>query len=140
MLNDYPDDPKLTYALFKLQDVLEAQQEHPDPDFLDITSHRDEVLARYQPIFVPSHIPELTKSEFESFLLSKNNDHWYSLHRVRKHMTASMPLLRQALALLLDESYPVRERLNQIRPERYFGQTAIVSRITTLKSLGGSFR
>ena len=39
MLNDYPDDPKLTSALFKLQDVLEAQREHPDPDFLDITSH-----------------------------------------------------------------------------------------------------
>jgi hypothetical protein len=108
MLIDYPDDPKLTYALFKLQDVLEAQQrEHPDPDFMDITSHRDEVLVRYQPNFAPSHIPELTKSEFESFLLPKNNYHWNNLHRVRKHMTASMPLLRQALALLLDENHHV---------------------------------
>ena len=131
MPEDHPDDPKLTYALFKLQDVLEAQQENPHPDFLDITSHRDQVLGRYQPIFHPSRIPTLTKTEFESFLYYKNNHHWDSLHRVKKQITANMPLLREALLILLDESRPVRERLNQVRPERDFGQHSMVSYLGT---------
>jgi hypothetical protein len=127
----HPDDPRLTYALYKLQDVLDAQREHPHPDFLDITTHHDEVLARYQPVFHPSHIPNLTRYEFESFLYFKNNHHWDSLHRVKTPMTANMPLLRQALSILLDEGRPVRERLNQIRPERYFGQHSMVSHLGT---------
>jgi hypothetical protein len=127
----YPDDPKLTYALFKLQDMLEAQRENPHPDFKDIITHRDEVLARYQRIFDPSHLPSLTRYEFESFLYFKNNHHWDSLHRVKKPMTANMPLLRQALSILLDERRPVRERLNQIRPERYFGEHSMVSHLGT---------
>lgn len=128
---EYPDNPALTFALIKLQDVLELQQEKPHPDYVQITSHRDETLARYQPIFQSDHIPDLTKEEFESFLLYKNNHHWDSLHRVRKHMTANMHLLREALLILLDEMLPVRERLNQIRPERYFGQHSMVSHLGT---------
>lgn len=129
MDRDYPDDPKVAYALFMLQDLLELQQENPDADFFDIISHRDQVLARYQPIFHPSNIPHLTKNDFESFLLYKNNHHWSSLHRVRKFITSDMPRLREALTILLDERRPVRERLNQIRPERYFGQHSMVSHL-----------
>jgi hypothetical protein len=131
MGKDFPDDPKLTYALIKLQDVLELQKENPDPDFLDIITHRDQILSRYQPIFHPSHISSLTKEEFESFLLYSNNHHWNSLHRVAKYMTADMPLLRDTLAILLNESRPVRERLNQVRPERNFGQNSMVSHLGT---------
>lgn len=131
MSSDYPDDPKLTFALVWLQDMLERQAENPHPDFLDITTHRDEVLHRYQPIFHPSNIPSLTKADFESFLLFRNNHHWTNLNRVQKYMTANMVVLRQALTTLLDESHPVRERLNQIRPERYFGQHSMVSHLGT---------
>jgi hypothetical protein len=37
-----------------------------------------------------------------------------------------MDLLRQALALLLEESRPVAERLNTIRPERHWGKDSMV--------------
>ena len=118
MSSNFPDDPKLNYALFKLQDVLDAQRVKPHPDFEDIVSHREAVLARYQPIFHPSCIPELTKTDFESFLLYKNNHHWDGLQRVGKQMTANISLLREALGILLDESHPISERLNHIRRER----------------------
>ena len=52
-------------ALRKLQFILDEQRNNPDTDFLDITTHREEVLDRFQPIFQPSHIPDLTAEEFE---------------------------------------------------------------------------
>lgn len=129
MSESVPDDPRLTYAVFKLQDLLDIQKIDPDPDYLDITTHEDQVLAHYQPIFDPEHISNLTRAEFESFLYYKNNHHWDSLHRVKKPMTADMSLLREALAILLDESRPIRERINEIRPERYFGEHSMVSHL-----------
>lgn len=123
------DNPKVTYALIKLEDLLEEQRENPHPDFAHITNHKEQVLTRYQPIFSASHIPELTKAEFESFLLCRNNNHWDSLHRVGKFMTQNMNLLREALATLVDESRPVRERLNELRPERYWGTKSKVSHL-----------
>jgi len=131
MSSDDLDDPKVRYALYKLQDILEAQQEDPDPDFQDIISHKQAVLKRYQQVFNPQRIHLLSKKEFEDFLLYRNNHHWTDLHRVRKYMTENMALLRKALAMLLDESHPVRERLNLIRPERYWGEHSMVSHLGT---------
>jgi len=131
MPGEYPDDPKLTYAIIWLQDELDKQRENPHRDFTDIITHKDQVLQRYQPIFHPSNIPSLTKEDFESFLLFKNNHHWTNLNRVQKFMTSNMPVLRQALAILVDEKRPIRERLNLIRPERHFGQHSMVSHLGT---------
>jgi hypothetical protein len=39
------NNPKVTYALIKLEDLLEEQRENPHPDFAHITSHKDRVLA-----------------------------------------------------------------------------------------------
>ena len=122
-------NPKITFALIKLEDLLNEQRESPHPDFTDITTHKDAVLTRYQPVFSPSHIPALTKAEFESFLLFRNNHHWDSLHRVRTFMTEDMDLLREALATLVDEKRPVRDRLNDLRPERYWGEHSKVSHL-----------
>ena len=123
------ENPKVTYALIKLEDLLNEQREDPHPDFTHITSHKDQVLAYYQPIFSRRHIPDLTKAEFESFLLFRNNNHWDSLHRVGKFMTEDMSLLREALSTLVDESRPVRERLNELRPECYWGAHSKVSHL-----------
>lgn len=124
---DFSQDPRMTFALIKLEDLLKEQREAPHPDFTDITTHRDAVLKRYQFVFSTSHLPRLTRAEFESFLLFRNNHHWDSLHRVGKYMVEDMDLLREALAILIDESRPVGERLNELRPERYFGQHSKVS-------------
>jgi hypothetical protein len=122
-------DPRLTFACFKLEDLLVEQREAPHPDFMDITSHKTAVLKRYQPVFSPEHINILSQAEFESFLLYKNNHHWDSLHRVGKFMTEDMDLLREALAILVDENKPVRDRLNELRPERYWGAHSYVSHL-----------
>jgi len=66
---------------------------------------------------------------FNLFLLFRNNHHWDSLHRVGKFMTADMNLLREALTILIDESEPIRERLNRLRPERYWGEHSMVSHL-----------
>jgi len=129
MSNSLVDNPKITYALIKLEDVLNEQRENPHPDFTDITTHKDVVLARYQPVFSASHIPELTKAEFESFLLFKNNHHWTNMNRVGKFIVEDMDLLREALIILVDESRPVRDRLNELRPERYWGEHSKVSHL-----------
>lgn len=129
MGNPLSENPKITYGLIKLDDLLQEQHETPHPDFADITSHKQEVLSRYQPVFSSSHLPELTCTEFESFLLYKNNHHWDSLHRVGKFMTKDMDLLREALGILLDEDKTVRDRLNELRPERYWGEHSMVSHL-----------
>jgi hypothetical protein len=123
------DDPKVTYALYKLEDLLNEQRENPHPDFTNITSHKEQVLAYYQPIFSARHIPVLTEAEFKSFLSFKNNYHWTGMERVRKHMVQDMGLLREALTILIDESRPIRDRINEVRPGRGLGSESMVSHL-----------
>ena len=129
MSNAFAQDPRITFALYKLEDLLNQQRENPHPDFDHITSHKSEVLASYQPIFAKDHITRITKAEFESFLLFRNNHHWDSLHRVGKFMTEDMELLREALCILVDEGRSVQDRLNELRPERYWGEHSKVSHL-----------
>ncbi len=129
MTSRFADDPKISYALYKLEDELNMQREHPHRDWTDITTHKEQVLARYQPIFSPEGINKLTKAEFESFLQFKYNHHWTQMNRVQKFMTQDMDLLRGALGLLVEEQIPVRDRLNQLRPKRYFDDHSRVSHL-----------
>jgi hypothetical protein len=79
---------------------------------------RDEVLARYQAIFTPEALSRLTEGEFRDFLLFRNNRHWMGLQRMGPSICSDMDRLRKALGILLDESRPIRERLNQLIPVR----------------------
>lgn len=72
-----------------------------------------EVLERFQPIFAPDHLPQLTEQEFRSFLLFENNHHWSGLQRHWPMMCADMNQLRNALGVLLDEAQSVEQRLDQ---------------------------
>src|ERR1035437_3798634 len=76
----------------------------------DIVASRDQVFARYRPIFTSGHIPSLSSEEFTSFLYVENNRHWSGLYRKGRGAAADMEKLRQALGLLLDEGRPIRER------------------------------
>jgi hypothetical protein len=129
MENSFTNDPKITYARIKLDDLLQLQKVSPHPDFVLITKSKESVINRYQQIFSENHIPILTKTEFQSFLLIKNNGHWDSLHRVGKFMTQDMGLLREALLILVDERQPIQKRLNELRPERYWGEHSMVSHL-----------
>jgi hypothetical protein len=88
-----------------------------DPSVLEIHAileAREEVLRRYQPVFAPENLPKLTEEEFRSFLHFKNNRHWVSLQRLGPRICKDMKRLREALAILLDESQPIRDRLNTL--------------------------
>jgi hypothetical protein len=76
----------------------------------EIVEAREQVLARYRPIFSSGHVAALTKDEFTSFLYIENNHHWSGLHRKGLGAAADIGTLRQGLAVLLDESRPIRER------------------------------
>ena len=77
---------------------------------------RDEVFARFQPIFSADHIGKITKEEFYSFLLLENNKHWSGLNRQGSRICSDMQVLRKSLRILVDESQPVEKRLNRAVP------------------------
>ncbi len=76
----------------------------------EIVAPRDQVFARYRPIFSAEHLPELTKEEFTSFLYSENNRHWTGLYRQGLGAAGDMERLRQSLGILLDENRPIAQR------------------------------
>lgn len=99
-------------ALAELEDVLSRVPE--DMELQTGIDARDEVLARYQPIFSRENISHLTEEDFTSFLHPKNNKHWNGFYRQKRELTADMSALRQALSILLDESRPIDERFDRV--------------------------
>jgi len=75
------------------------------------------VIEIYGQMFSPNNIDNLTKEDFKSFLLLKNNKHWNGIHRQGNIITENMPKLREALKILLDESRPLNERLDYLFPK-----------------------
>jgi hypothetical protein len=93
------DNATFRNAVIRLQNWLDYNNKKmfPRPPF----TSREEVLGRYQPIFAREHLPELTVSEFRSFLEHKNNKNWRGLHRSAGQVTSDMKMLRKRLDLLL---------------------------------------
>lgn len=71
-----------------------------------------EVIQKYGTIFNPTNLDNLTKEDFKSFLLIKNNKHWEGIHRQGNIITADMNKLKKGLKILLNETKDIRERLN----------------------------
>ncbi len=94
---------------------LRAALANQSPGFRKMVAAQPAVLARYQPLFKPENLGDLTREDFLSFLLFRNNQHWDSLHRQGPQMTEDMPRLRAALRALLDESRPIEQRLNDTK-------------------------
>ncbi|MFH1298627.1 MAG: endonuclease NucS domain-containing protein [Patescibacteria group bacterium] len=76
------------------------------------------VIKSFGKIFHPRNLDKLTKEEFKSFLLFKNNKHWDGIHRQSNMITADMPKLIKTLKLLLDESQSIKERLDILFPPK----------------------
>jgi hypothetical protein len=79
-----------------------------------IIEARDVVFARFHDMFLSNNILHMSEQEFREFLLLENNRHWSGLHRHAPKMCSDMPLLRKALTILLDESLPIDNRLDQV--------------------------
>jgi hypothetical protein len=95
-----------------LQSLLHA----PEDQARQMIADRDQVWREYGRLFHPDNLRRLTAEDFMGFLLYENNRHWWGIHRQRVAQTADMNRLRAALAVLLDESRPIEERLDWLRP------------------------
>ena len=76
------------------------------------------VVGKYGQIFHPINLSRLTKEDFQSFLLFRNNLHWWGIHRQQESITTDMRRLKQTLTVLFDESYSLRERLDSLSPKK----------------------
>jgi len=85
-----------------------------DEEAARIVSSRADVCSRYAPMFAPAAVDSISESDFKSFLLFENNQHW-PLHRQGNAICKDMAKLRTALMVLVDESVPIEERLNRLR-------------------------
>lgn len=79
----------------------------------DIVNPRDEVLARFQPVFSSENVVKITEEEFRSFLVLENNRHWSGLQRQGPKMCDDMDSLRTALSILVDEEREISSRLDE---------------------------
>ncbi|MCX7428960.1 MAG: hypothetical protein NTW96_25455 [Planctomycetia bacterium] len=118
-------------AIAKLHAALARAEQ--DQEVKKIIAARDQVLARYQAVFAPDHLPLLTEEEFKGFLLFENNRHWTGLARKGYSLCGDMSRLREALTILLDEGQPIQQRLDRLVPKasprflRKFGKALITA-------------
>ena len=105
-------------GLQQLRDILASG----NLDLIKMIEAGPGVRERYQPVFQPHNLPNLTKDDFLSFLNFKNNQHWIGLHRKGPEICSNMDRLRTALGVLLDKSRPIHQRLDDLQPG---GQAAV---------------
>jgi hypothetical protein len=106
-------------SLKRLLDELKAKPPSPNNEDLNldqIVAAKSDVIARYGPAFSRENVGSLTHETFLSFLRFENNRHWRGLERPGRMIANDMSCLRTALALLVDESKPIRDRLERLRP------------------------
>lgn len=111
-----PTEAELRSAAGQLRSIMKNLRSNEDADAAKIIAARDEVLARFQPVFSPENVQAITKEEFKDFLHFRNNRHWTGLDRGVSAITANMKRLKKALSILVDESRPIQDRLDQLRP------------------------
>jgi len=102
--------PEFDEAVSKLRSSMGLLS--TEGDCREIVESKEKVLSRFQPIFNRDHLSQLTEQEFSPLLYLEYNHHWSGLHRSLPKIRANMPLLREVLAELLDESKPIEERFN----------------------------
>ena len=85
-------------------------------NFDQMVAAKAAVIPRYGPAFSPANVGKLSRETFLGFLQFENNRHWRGLDRLGDKLTKDMNHLREALALLVDEAKPLRNRLEQLRP------------------------
>lgn len=107
-------------AIEGLRSLLERAR-HPElgPDeakVAKIIAARNSVLARFGPVFAPNAVGQIAPAVFLDFLDFRSNRHWHGLDRHGQSLISDLERLRQALSILVDESRPIEERLDEIRP------------------------
>ncbi len=81
---------------------------------VSVEERRQRVLEKYRDMFRLDNIQNLDIEKFRSFFNFSENEHWNGLARNVAQLVADPTKLEQALALLLDESKPVQERIDKV--------------------------
>lgn len=105
-----------TEVLRKLRGILRWIKAGEVEELSTMVGAKEEVVQKYQRVFSDENLPHLTEEDFRGFLKIKNNRHWDGIHRQGPNITKDMDALREALRDLLDETRPLRSRLDEIRP------------------------
>ena len=74
-------------------------------------------IKKYGNLFRYDNIDNITAEEFQDFLDFKNNHHW-TISRHKTNLTQDMVKLKKSLKILLDESFPIGNRLKRLRDEK----------------------
>lgn len=98
----------------------------------EIVEPRDEVIARFQPLFDRAHLPHLTEAELRPFFYFENNHHWTGLYRQVNRICSDMPALRRALLVLTDETRPVQARLDEMGSAIFGMKQGIITAILSI--------
>jgi hypothetical protein len=129
-------NPPASTSLRKLLIDLKAMPPSPKPEgwnFSQLVEAKSLVIPRFGPIFSAQNVGKLSREDFLKFLEFKTNRHWRGLDRHSGDLTKDMNRLRVALALLVDESKPLRERLDRLYPHerpamvRYLGPAVLTA-------------
>ena len=80
-----------------------------------IEQDAQEVRWKYGPMFTPEGIASLDPEKFRAFLRIKENRHWISINRHSGELTSDLDSLKRALLILVDESRPVSDRIDDAR-------------------------
>lgn len=96
-------------ALGRLRQALATAKDHGE--VRGIIEARDQVLARYSPMFQPDEIGSIEEEALRSFFYFENNRHWTSLYRQVNRICTDIDQARRSLSLLVDETKPLETRL-----------------------------
>src|SRR5690606_19350420 len=78
-----PSGAQLDVAVARLHELqIRIKTDSLDLPVEPSLTAKEEVLARFQPLFSADHLPLLTEEEFRSFLIFRNNRHWSGLQRL----------------------------------------------------------
>lgn len=86
------------------------------PAVMALRLEEQEVCNYYGVIFSVKGIASLTKQDMTGFLRFEQNRRWKDISK--DNVTVDMEALRVALAILIDDSRPLAERINALEPSR----------------------
>lgn len=90
--------------------VFDIQKALRLPDVHHSVAKRDEVLERFGPRFRDPL--SLTRQDYLDFLSIRHNHHWSGLERLGRPAADNMDNLRDAVAILIDETSPLPKRFD----------------------------
>jgi hypothetical protein len=93
-----------------------AEYRASTPSVMKLKTEELEVTQYWSVIFSPKGIATLTKQDMTGFLSFRQNKRWREISK--EDVTTDMDRLRAALLVLIDESRPVAERLNELESGR----------------------